>query len=155
MSELTKDIALRPAGPDDRVFLWQVHRQSMREQAERHRAWDDDEQLQLFLAGLDLSVTKIITVSGRDVGLLITIEDEQEIFLRQISLLPAHQKRGTGTRVVRSLLQRAQATGRSVRLQVLKGNPAQRLYERLGFAVFEQTETHLRMRWRLAGRPRR
>jgi ribosomal protein S18 acetylase RimI-like enzyme len=34
-------------------------------------------------------------------------------------------------------------------LQVLHLNRARRLYERLGFRVYETTETHYRMRWSL------
>ncbi len=32
-----------------------------------------------------------------------------------------------------------------VRLQVIKGNPARNLYERLGFTVTGETDTHLLM----------
>ena len=32
-------------------------------------------------------------------------------------------------------------------LRVLQGNPARRLYERLGFVAHEGTETHIKMSW--------
>ena len=35
-------------------------------------------------------------------------------------------------------------------ITVLKVNPARRLYERLGFAIVGETETHYLMRWRPA-----
>lgn len=143
-----KAFALRRAGPEDRVFLWKVERLSMRGQDERPASWNEDEELQRFLGGLDLTLTQVITVLGRDAGMLITTEDAGEIFLRQISLLPAFQNRGIGTEVVRDLLDRAGRSGRRVRLQVSPGNPARRLYERLGFVVYERAGEHLRMRWK-------
>ncbi|MCJ9710612.1 GNAT family N-acetyltransferase, partial [Bordetella hinzii] len=36
--------------------------------------------------------------------------------------------------------------GEAVRLYVLKGNPARRLYERLGFAIREETDIEFLMR---------
>jgi len=35
----------------------------------------------------------------------------------------------------------------SVALQVILSNPARRLYERLGFTVVGQSNTHYHMRW--------
>jgi ribosomal protein S18 acetylase RimI-like enzyme len=55
---------------------------------------------------------------------------------------PEHQGKGIGTRLISEVLQDAHSRGLAVRLRVLKVNPAQRLYERLGFAVVGETETH-------------
>lgn len=48
--------------------------------------------------------------------------------------------------MVGDLLAEAAAAAIPVELQVLKVNPARSLYERLGFAVFDETETHHLMR---------
>lgn len=55
---------------------------------------------------------------------------------------PDHQGRGLGTELLRRVLARADARRLPVRLQVLKGNPARRLYRRLGFVDAAETETH-------------
>ena len=49
--------------------------------------------------------------------------------------------------VIGELLAEADERNVQVELRVLKVNPAKSLYERLGFAVFDETETHYRMRW--------
>ena len=61
-------------------------------------------------------------------------------------ILPEYQNRGVGSAVIRDVLAQAQAEGLSVGLQVLKVNPARRLYERLGFSLVGETATHYLMR---------
>lgn len=57
--------------------------------------------------------------------------------------------------MIQVLLQEAFDQYLPVRLRVLKVNPARRLYERLGFKVVEEADTHYLMEavlpfWRLA-----
>ena len=60
-------------------------------------------------------------------------------------LLPAEQRQGLGSVLVREVIARGVALGLPVRLRVFKTNPAHELYRRLGFAVVGETETHLLM----------
>ncbi|WP_271217052.1 GNAT family N-acetyltransferase [Streptosporangium carneum] len=50
-------------------------------------------------------------------------------------LVPGLQGRGLGSAVLRALLRQTDADGVPVRLNVLQGSPARRLYERHGFTV--------------------
>lgn len=144
--------ALRPATEQDRDWLFALHRASMQTYVElTWGPWDDEKQRALFEAVFAPARLQIIQVGGRDAGLLHVEQEAQEIFLGSIELDPEYQNRGTGTAVLRDLLAEAGARRQSVRLQVLKANPAaRRLYERLGFAVFEENATHLRLRWQPA-----
>ena len=49
--------------------------------------------------------------------------------------------------LIRDLQSEAERQGLPLNLQVLQGNPARRLYERLGFAATGETETHIMMSW--------
>ncbi len=61
---------------------------------------------------------------------------ETLVELAGLQLLPAHQGKGIGTRVIRDLMAEAASTGRTFGLSVEKDNPrAQALYERLGLVV--------------------
>ena len=52
-----------------------------------------------------------------------------------------------GTSLIRSLIEQAHQNGRPVALQVLKVNTrARTLYEKLGFAITDETDTHYIMR---------
>ena len=82
---------------------------------------------------------------GRPIGALDLRRLPGELRLNRILLLPEHQGAGLGSELMRRILAEADAGGLPVRLQVLKVNPAQRLYERLGFRAVGETHTHVRM----------
>jgi ribosomal protein S18 acetylase RimI-like enzyme len=130
---------LRPARESDLDFLYRLRRATVLEAA------SDEQQ---FRAGYHPASYQIITVENEPVGVLSISEKDEELFLERIEILPSHQRRGLGTRVIREVLDRAGAKGQTVRIQVLKTNPhACRLYERLGFRLFEETEVNYRLRF--------
>jgi ribosomal protein S18 acetylase RimI-like enzyme len=87
----------------------------------------------------------VVVVAGNAVGLLRLDRRKDELFLASVELAPEAQRRGLGAEIVRSVLEEAAQRGVPVRLQVLRHNPARRLYERLGFHVVGETATHIEM----------
>jgi ribosomal protein S18 acetylase RimI-like enzyme len=72
--------------------------------------------------------------------------------LVDISLLPQWRGQGIGTALIAHAQGLAAAAGQALSLHVLHANPAaQRLYARLGFVAIDAGQTHLTMRWNLAG----
>jgi len=137
------DISLRSIHGSDYDFLWRLHNEALREYVEKTWGWDEDWQRADFRERFEDRIKgKIITVDGVDAGYFWVNEKENEMFLVSIHLLPEFQNRGIGTRLITQLFE---TTEKPVTLQVLKVNPARRLYERLGFEVFEETETHFKM----------
>jgi ribosomal protein S18 acetylase RimI-like enzyme len=61
-------------------------------------------------------------------------------WILQVQLMPEHQGRGIGAALIRELQAQARAAGMPLKLKVLKTNPAQRLYERLGFVIVGDDE---------------
>ena len=88
---------------------------------------------------------EVLLIGGEPAGLLKVIRDPREWRLSQFQLLPAYQGMGLGTGLLTDLLAEAQTAGVPVSLSVLKVNPAQRLYQRLGFAVISESELGLCM----------
>ena len=56
-------------------------------------------------------------------------------------MLPSLQGKSIGTKLLQSLVEEAREAGASLKLSVLKANPARRLYERMGFVVTPQLKT--------------
>ena len=139
---------LRAATAGDRAWLWATKRRCLRPYVElTWGIWDDAAQQAGFDSKFDPAEIQIIALAGRDAGYLSARRGAQEIELFNVMINPEFQKQGLGTLVLRGLLAEARTRGLPVRLQVLKVNPARRLYERLGFTVTEETPTHFRMRW--------
>jgi len=145
------DYTLRPAVAADCEWLRETKARCMRPYVEQtFGSWDEDIQRARFDAMFELSETQVISVAGRDAGYLTVRHEPRETQLFNIMIAPELQGRGLGTVVLRDLLAGAQARRVPVRLQVMKVNPARRLYERLGFVVIDETPTHFRMLWRPA-----
>ncbi len=108
-------------------------------------AWDETWQREHFARTTDPREHEILEASGTPVGCLLVEERPGHVELHRILILAEFQNQGIGTRVVQEVLARARSTGRPTRLQVFRVNPARRLYERLGFRVVGESETHLLM----------
>ena len=68
------------------------------------------------------------------------------VFLNQIYVLPEHQGQGIGGKCMRNVFERATKSNLPVKLKVLRVNPrAAAFYERLGFTITDDTDTHLLM----------
>jgi ribosomal protein S18 acetylase RimI-like enzyme len=89
---------------------------------------------------------QIITLDGVDVGWLQTMATDDALFLAQLFVERAFQRRGIGTEVMTRLIAQAERASRAVTLGVVKTNPAFRLYQRLGFRVTHEDERKFYMR---------
>ena len=67
--------------------------------------------------------------------------------LIDIALLGVYRNRGIGTMLLRQVLQECERQGRALRLQVLQGNRAIRLYQRLGFVQASADPMYAQMEW--------
>jgi ribosomal protein S18 acetylase RimI-like enzyme len=138
---------LRHASDGDREWLYALHCATMRDVVERTWGWDEAWQRAHFDSRFAPAAISVITVAGRDVGVLSLQARPAELYVAALEVAPEMQGRGLGTAVMRRVLADAASRGLPVTLQVLKANEgARRLYERLGFQVTGEVERHLRMR---------
>ena len=113
----------------------------------QHGSWDADFQAAKFADATAIARHQVILCDGKDVGCLHTDEFSDHVRLYRIWLLPEYQNQGLGSQVLASLINRADDLGLPLKLTVLRSNPAKQLYERLGFNVKKETDTHFEM-WR-------
>lgn len=129
----------------DLNFLWTLHLLTMQDYAARTWGWDHVWQEKRFRDTFDPRRFEILERGGSPVGTISVVEEEDHVFLRLIELLPEYQSRGIGTSLILEVIEKAREKNQAVRLQVLKVNPARHLYERCGFMVTGETETHFLM----------
>jgi ribosomal protein S18 acetylase RimI-like enzyme len=139
--------SLRATRAEDRQFLFDLKRATMREYVDATWGWDEAEQVAFFDKHFDPTRRQILQVGQVDIGVVAVEENADEIYLAEIQVLPSWQGRGIGSSFVESLIARGVGSDRPVTLRVLRTNPrAAALYTRLGFRTFRETETHVYLR---------
>jgi len=87
----------------------------------------------------------VIELEGVPIGRLMVSRAEPAAVLVDIALLPEHRGKGIGSGLIRDLIQQCNRDKLPLRLQVLKTNPAQHLYERLGFIRTGEDQIYIQM----------
>jgi len=137
---------LRPACREDKEFLCWLRAGTLREYVAETWGWDEAAQRARFERAFSPEGWQVVVVNGTDVGALQVERTASEIRLDNLQIAPTWQGRGLGSLLIGDLLAEAREQDVPVSLQVLKANPARRLYERLGFRTIGETETHDQMR---------
>ena len=137
------DITLRPAQETDFAFCWGIY---AAESAGLLHALNVDKasQGEYFRKRWSAREARIIALDGADIGWLQTRLQDGALFLAQFFIDPAFQNRGIGTVVMKRLLQ--ENASQAMTLEVVRINPAQSLYKRLGFYVTREDEANAYMR---------
>jgi GNAT superfamily N-acetyltransferase len=138
--------ALRPATAADVEPIAELRAVVMRPDLVRLGRYDDIRVRQRFRDAFSPDHTWAITVAGDLAGCLtLRPSDAGGLLLEHFYLAPSLQGRGVGSAVLETVLGQADADGESVRLTVLQGSAARRLYERCGFTVNAEDPIDLHM----------
>jgi ribosomal protein S18 acetylase RimI-like enzyme len=89
----------------------------------------------------------LIEKEGAAIGRIYVYRTPAEIRLMDIALVPAERSRGIGSALLHELMGEARATSCQLTLHVEPDNPAQRLYQRLGFALIEHRGVYDFLGW--------
>ncbi len=153
----TAAVRLRPMGPDDAAFLYEVYASTRVDEMARldwHEAqkraflrMQFEAQHKDYTARYRGARFDIIEVDREPVGRLYVDRRKREIRVIDIALLPAYRRRGIGGALMQEVLDEAAAAGKKVSIHVELYNPAMRFYERLGFAAIADGGVYRLMEW--------
>lgn len=153
MAETIAAIGLRPVAEQDREFLCAVYASTRTEELAQV-PWTDQQKAAFLRSQFEAQdrhyrlhygdgTFSVITVDGVDGGRLIVHSSDVDISIVDIALLPENRRHGLGERILRSILEDGDRTGRPISIHVERNNPALRLYERLGFRLAEDKGVYL------------
>jgi ribosomal protein S18 acetylase RimI-like enzyme len=148
---------LRDAEPADRPFLLALHASTRASELAR-TGWSPETrqvfvQMQFEAQQADYlrrhpgSRCQVIDSGEGPVGRLWVARGDDCFHVLDISLIPALRGCGIGGACLRTVLDAARDEQVDVRLHVAVGNPARRLYERLGFVAIGLPGLHQAMTW--------
>ncbi len=150
-------ITIRPEQPQDEAFLFELYASTRQEELD---AWGWPPEMRSAFLTMQFRASQgyhrafpdaefqIVMLDGVNAGRLVVHRTREELHLVDIALLPRHRNAGIGTALLQRIFGEAAATKKPLRLKVLKGSRAGRLYQRLGFAKTGETELHWEMEWR-------
>ncbi|WP_426567530.1 N-acetyltransferase family protein [Streptomyces canus] len=129
------DWGLRPASVADVEAVAELRAVVLRADLERLGRYDEQRVRQRLRDGFAPAHTWVIEVGGTFAGCVSLRPAEDAHWLEHFYLTPHLQGSGIGAAVLRGLLEQCDHDGSRVRLNVLRGSPARRLYERHGFTL--------------------
>jgi GNAT superfamily N-acetyltransferase len=126
-------IRFRKATRADMDWLYQTFKLTMQDYIQQTWGWDELLQQHAFHDNLPASSFTIASHKGVDIGAYSVQEKSDHLWLEMVLVLPDLQNQGLGSTLLRRAQENAAAKHKPLRLSVLKVNPAQRFYKRLGF----------------------
>ncbi|MFE6994809.1 GNAT family N-acetyltransferase [Microbacterium sp. NPDC057659] len=126
------EVRLRPATPDDLEEVIALKARVLRADLDRLLGWDPDKSRARVVEHFSPEHSWMILLGDATAGTITLRPEGEDVWLEMFYLDDHHQGRGLGTEVLRTVLAETSAP---LRLQVLVGSPAQRLYARHGFIV--------------------
>ena len=124
----------------------------MREHLERVFRYKPERARRIFREHFDEPGMRLILVDGERAGCVGFRTTDSEIKIDSFYLGRRYQNRGLGATILKVLLAEADAQGLPVRLEVLRGSPADRFYERHGFGKLGEDDVEARYERPVGGR---
>jgi len=152
------NVTLRDVTPADAEFLLALYGSSRAAelaqvewaegQKEAFLRWQFELQKREYDARFPDARYQMIVIDEEPAGRIWVGEDEEQIRLLDIALLPQFQRRGAGTLLLKELMKDAERAGKLLRHMVfVLNNDAHRFYERLGFVIIEDLGAYKHMEW--------
>lgn len=117
---------------------------------EFYGGWDDDVQLvknkTSFENAFAFTYFSKIMLNDEVVGFLTYCEKADRISNVSLQMIPNAQNNGIGSHFLGCLVDLSDRTGKDIYLKVFKTNPAQNLYKRFDFIVYDETVSHYLMK---------
>ena len=148
-------IELRPVEKEDESFIEAVYG-STREDELKLTNWPEQQkrafiimqsmaQLAEYKAKFPGAAFEVIVYKRKDIGRYYTWENDTEIRLIDITLLPAFRNKGIGTFLLKDLIKKSIKVQKKISLHVDPANPALHLYLDLGFIHIKNNGRHYYM----------
>ena len=138
---------LRNCTYDDFELLFDLKKRCMKWYIEKIYGWDDEVQKTKTRNEINRNINdmKIIEVNGRGIGVTTFLKTDEYYRVGLIMIHPDYQKNGIGASIISDYIDAAKADGKRIIIKTYKENPARRLYERLGFELYETDNTHVHL----------
>ena len=133
---------------DDFDFLFKLKKEDLKKYVDNIWGWNDNDQIERLRIDLEenLEQKNVIIYNDTKVGVFSFYMIENNVCrINEINILKEYQNLGIGSYILENKLKENSDKNIRTILQVFKDNPALNLYKRLGFRIYDETETHYKM----------
>ena len=139
-------ITVRDATQADSKFCYEAKKAAHKTNViATYGEWDEAFQVQYHDNQWSPAGIRIVSLGGEQVGWFAVTEHEDHIAIDGIYVVPAYQRKGVGSQMMRHIQEVGQHVGKPVTLFVMKANTALGFYEGLGYVKNGETKTHWTM----------
>ena len=141
---------VRPALHADLEAIYNLKKSSVRPYVEKIWGWDEAYQYNDFAVDFQqIEQFAVIESDNAFIGFVQIFPHDSILELIEIHLLPQYREQGIGSKIIGSIVKRAKNRSMDVSIGCFKDNTrAKALYERLGFVLTEETDTHYLLKYR-------
>ena len=129
----------------DTNFIFDLKVLCLKWYIEKIYTWDDKIQKEKTLNELhkNLQNMRIIIADNKDIGVTTFEETEDYFRVGLIMIHPDYQRKGIGTDIISKYIKTAKENNKRIIIKTYRENPARNLYERLGFKIYNEDNTHI------------
>ena len=130
-------------------YLYQTKKECFKWYVEKvFGEWNEEIQIEFFRDEMTRrpDAVNVITYQGETIGLFTNyVDNENKSFIELFYIDKKYRGKGIGTEILKEQLEEDKINLRDTILRVFKDNPARFLYQKVGFEIYEETETHYKM----------
>ena len=110
--------------------------------------WNDEIEFNAFYGKRKLTFFKKLLLNNETVGFLNYDQKEDRFDNISVHIIEKAQNKGIGTLFLLNLIELAKEFGKPLFIEVVKSNPAQNLYRRLGFEIYKEDDVFYFLRYK-------
>ncbi len=138
-------IEYRKCRNDDLEFLLKLKELTLKWYVEKIYGWDETIQREKTLQELSSHKEdmRIVLCGQKEIGVTTFYEKDGDYVIGLIMIHPEYQGLGIGTEIISEYKSIAQKEQKRLLIKTYKHNPARKLYEKSGFKVYNEDNTHV------------
>ncbi|PCJ56916.1 MAG: hypothetical protein COA79_17410 [Planctomycetota bacterium] len=127
----------------DKEFIKKIKFDGLRPYVTELWGWDEQYQENNFNKNFNPENMDLIVYQNQKIGMIRTELQDDCLYLAEIFIDKLYRNKGIGTKIIKDLINSNKP--KPIKLQFLKPNPVQSLYEKLGFRIIDETNSHYKM----------
>lgn len=139
------NIDFRKCKYDDLDFIMELKELCLKWYIEIIYGWNNKVQREKTILELDKHINdmRIIICNNINIGITTFYEENDAYVIGLIMIHPNYQNKGIATTILNEYINIAKKDHKKIIIKTYKKNPARKLYERLGFNLYNEDYTHV------------